>query len=154
VAEWFAGKKGEAPKSSAHFCVDPSEVIQCVRLDDVAWHAPGANRVGIGIEHAGRAAQTEAQWDDAASRAILTRSAKLCAELMREAAIGPGRLTPAQIKEGLSGLCGHIDVTRAYPDKGSHTDPGRNFPWNRYMELVAAELEAQATATAALPPIG
>jgi N-acetyl-anhydromuramyl-L-alanine amidase AmpD len=150
VAEWFAGKGGTpAPQASAHFCVDADEVIQCVRLDDVAWHAPGANRVGIGIEHAGFAAQTAADWDDDASRAILARSAKLCAELMRAAGVAPGRLTPDQVKAGKSGICGHIDVTNAFPESGhGHTDPGPNFPWDHYLELVSAELAANAPAAA------
>jgi N-acetyl-anhydromuramyl-L-alanine amidase AmpD len=143
VAEWFAAPNGAAPQASAHFCVDADEVIQCVRLDDVAWHAPGANRVGIGIEHAGFAAQTAVDWDDESSRKILSRSAKLCAELVRVAGVAPGRLTSDQVKAGMSGLCGHIDVTNAFPDKGhGHTDPGVNFPWDNYLALVSAELAA------------
>ncbi len=141
VADWFGGKRGAAPKASAHFCVGPDEVIQCVRLDDVAWHAPGANRSGIGIEHTGFAAQTVEQWNDEGSNATLQRSARLCAELMRETNIAPGRLTPDQIKANMSGICGHIDVTHAFPDEGhGHTDPGPNFPWDRYLALVAEEL--------------
>jgi N-acetyl-anhydromuramyl-L-alanine amidase AmpD len=146
VAEWFGGKRGAAPQASAHFCVGPDEVIQCVRLDDVAWHAPGANRVGIGIEHAGFAAQTAEQWADASSQAILERSAKLCAEIMRAAGVSPGRLTPAQVKAGMSGICGHIDVTKAFPDEGhGHTDPGPNFPWDRYLALVSDALGSLAS---------
>lgn len=145
VAEWFGGKRGAAPKASAHFCVDQDEVIQCVRLDDVAWHAPGANRVGIGIEHAGFASQTPEDWNDEASRAILARSAKLCAEIMSAAGVSPGRLTPDQVKAGMSGICGHIDVTRAFPDEGhGHTDPGPNFPWDGYLKLVSEELAVLA----------
>jgi N-acetyl-anhydromuramyl-L-alanine amidase AmpD len=151
VAEWFAGHRGDAPPASAHFCVGPDEVLQCVRIDDVAWHAPGANSVGIGIEHAGRAAQTALMWDDAASRSVLALSAKLCAALLCEAKISPARLTPEQVRSGESGICGHIDVTRAFPDRGhGHTDPGPNFPWDHYIAMVSAELASDVSGVVSL----
>jgi N-acetyl-anhydromuramyl-L-alanine amidase AmpD len=142
VAEWFGGKRGPAPQASAHFCVGPDEVIQCVRLDDVAWHAPGANRVGVGIEHAGFAAQTVEQWDDEASRAILLRSARLCAEIMRVAGVAPGRLTPEQVKADERRLRPHRRDGRLPKEGHGHTDPGPNFPWDRYVTLVSAALAA------------
>jgi peptidoglycan hydrolase-like protein with peptidoglycan-binding domain len=46
VSAWFASDT--APKASAHFCVDSNSIVQCVRVEDVAWHAPGANGNGIG----------------------------------------------------------------------------------------------------------
>src|SRR6476469_11249703 len=62
VAAWFAGSS--APQASAHYCIDANSVVECVRDTDVAWHAPGANHNGIGLEHAGRAAQSAADWND------------------------------------------------------------------------------------------
>ena len=69
-ALWF---KNPAAKVSAHYCVDADSIVQCVRDQDVAWHAPGANHDGIGIEHAGRAKQTGRDWSDAYSVAMLQR---------------------------------------------------------------------------------
>ena len=54
-AQWF---RNPGARVSAHYCVDADSIVQCVRDQDVAWHAPGANHDGIGIEHAGRAKQT------------------------------------------------------------------------------------------------
>lgn len=143
VARWFAGASGEAPQASAHYCVDGSEIIQCVEDNLIAWHAPGANARGIGIEHAGRAAQTAAEWDDLESNRILRRSAALVAELCLSYKIPTERIGPAEIKAGKPGICGHADVTAAFPDKGhGHSDPGPNFPWDAYLIAVRAEIRS------------
>src|SRR4051812_19962604 len=62
VAGWFAGSS--APQASAHYCIDDNSVVQSVRDEDVAWHAPGANHNGLGFEHAGKAAQATRDWND------------------------------------------------------------------------------------------
>ncbi len=139
VAQWFAGKT--APKSSAHFCVDRSEVIQCVSLKDIAWHAPGANRTGVGIELAGRAKQSAVDWADDASRETLDLAGPLCAGIAELYRIPVRRLLPTEIRAGERGFCGHNDVTKAFPEKGSgHWDPGPNFPWEAFLARVSAAL--------------
>ena len=85
-ALWF---RNPAAKASAHYCVDADSIVQCVRDQDVAWHAPGANHDGIGVEHAGRAKQTGRDWSDPYSAAMLERSAALVADLCTEA-LDPG----------------------------------------------------------------
>ncbi len=136
VAQWFAGST--APKASAHFCVDSTETIQCVSLDDVAWHAPGVNSFGIGIEHAGRARQTAEDWADEYSTAMLERSAQLAAELCRGLSIPVLRLTVTDLQKGATaGFCGHADVSLAF-NRSTHTDPGKAFPWESYLARVAA----------------
>ena len=89
VAAWFAGKNPQypAPRASAHFFVDDDSIVQGVREDGVAWHAPGANRLGIGIEHAGRARQNRKQWMDDFGIAMLGRSARLSAGIVERWAI-------------------------------------------------------------------
>ncbi len=152
VANWFAGRVGPAPKASAHFCVGQDAVFQCVALDVVSWAAPGANARAVNIEQEGRANQTAEQWGDTASRAMLTRSARLCAELVRELDIPPVRLDFAAVRAGEPGICGHHDVTLAFPERGSgHYDPGKAFPWDWYLAAVADELAKRATDPA--PPI-
>jgi N-acetyl-anhydromuramyl-L-alanine amidase AmpD len=137
VAKWFAGP--QAPQASAHYCVDAIDVIQCVGESDIAWAAPGANANGLHIEHAGRAGQTVEQWADAYSVATLERSAALCADLCRRYGIPIKRLGPDEVKVGARGICGHVDVTRAFPEKkGTHWDPGPNFPWAKYIDMVVA----------------
>jgi N-acetyl-anhydromuramyl-L-alanine amidase AmpD len=137
VAQWFAGPT--APQASAHFCVDAVEIVQCVAESDCAWAAPGANRNGIHIECAGRAGQSPEEWADAFSEATLRRAAALAADLCRRYGIPIKRLDVEEVKAGARGICGHVEVTKAFPDlKGTHWDPGPNFPWAHFLELVIA----------------
>lgn len=134
VAQWFAGPN--APQASAHYCVDNLQIVQCVAELDVAWAAPGANRDGLHIEHAGFAAQTPAQWRDTYSQALLERSSFLAAQLARRYGIPVRKLTVEEVRDGrTSGFCGHADVSLAF-GKSTHTDPGKSFPWADYLALV------------------
>ena len=138
VAEWFADKgapKYPAPKASAHYCIDNLEVIQCVLEKDIAWHAPGANHNGIGLEHAGYARQTEAEWKDDYSVAMLMLSAKLAAEISIRYAIQPVWLSPDDLKAKKRGFTSHANVTLAF-QKSGHMDPGPNFPVQWYLDMV------------------
>ena len=72
-ARWFANPASEV---SAHYCVDADSVVQCVREDDIAWHARGGNANSIGIELAGYAGQKTLGWNDDYSRAVIERAAQ------------------------------------------------------------------------------
>jgi N-acetyl-anhydromuramyl-L-alanine amidase AmpD len=85
-AEWcaafFAGRRGmKPPRSSAHYCIDSDSIVACVPRRRIAWHAPGANQRGIGLEHAGFARQSRAEWLDDYTLAMLQLSSKLTAWL-------------------------------------------------------------------------
>lgn len=133
VASWFAGST--APEASAHYCIDADSVVQCVRDEDVAWHAPGANHNGLGFEHAGRAAQSKADWSDAYSAAMLDRSAQLVAQKCAEHHIPAVWLRPADLRAGKRGITGHVDVSNAF-HRSDHSDPGTSFPIEAYLALV------------------
>jgi N-acetyl-anhydromuramyl-L-alanine amidase AmpD len=134
VAAWFAGP--HAPKASAHYCVDQDSTVQCVRDCDEAWHARGANHNGIGIEHAGHARQTEAEWLDDESARTLARSVELCAALCRAYAIPPVFVDAAGLLRGQRGITTHAEVSRAWR-RSSHWDPGPGFPLASYVARVA-----------------
>lgn len=133
VAAWFAGDS--APKASAHYCVGADGVIQCVRDEDTAWHAPGANATGIGIEMVGYAAQSPDQWNDDYSKTMLEQVALLVIDLAKKHGIPLRQLSPDDLKVGTTGLCGHVDVSRAF-GRSNHTDPGENFPWQDFITMV------------------
>ena len=135
VATWFAGK--DAPKASAHFCVDNENIIQCVADNDVAWHAPGANSNGIGIEHAGFARQTIDEWNDDFSRSMLELSAQLSADLCVKYGIPPLSLDAEALKAGKRGITTHKAVTDAFNGGKGHWDPGPGFPMANYCTRVA-----------------
>ena len=138
VALWFAGRsRFEAPVASCHFCVDSNSVVQCVREGDVAWHAPGANHNGIGIEHAGRSEQTAADWSDSYSTTMLEISAKLAAKLAAAYNIPISWVAPDELRAGVRGFTSHANVSLAF-GKSSHHDPGLHFPVAPYLERVRA----------------
>ncbi|TMR10977.1 hypothetical protein ETD86_37310 [Nonomuraea turkmeniaca] len=140
VAKWFATS---APRTSAHVCVDNNSTVRCVDDNDTAWCAPNANADGLHVELSGYARQTRADWLDTFSRATLANAAKVVASWAKKYDIPVKKLTPAQVAAGKKGICGHVDVTRAYPGTGSHTDPGSKFPWDVFIAMVKDELDGK-----------
>jgi N-acetyl-anhydromuramyl-L-alanine amidase AmpD len=136
--------------TSTHFFVDSNSVVQCVRTDDEAHTARAhGNDVGIQIEVCGKAGQSKTQWADVFSAATIQNVAELCVVIRKK--YGRDRfplvnLTPSQLRDGDNGFAEHYDATKAWPgDKGSHTDPGPNFPWSKLFSTIQ-ELEKAAPA--------
>jgi hypothetical protein len=123
-------------KASAHFCVDVNEIIQCVHDEHMAYGAPYANRNGIHVELAGRAEQTPEQWADPYSEKMLRRAAHLVAHLCRKHGVPIKRIGSDELKAGGRGICGHDTVSKAFPVPKAHWDPGPNFPWLHFIDLV------------------
>lgn len=139
VALWFAGTK--APMASAHYCVDADETIQCVKENVVAWAAPGGNRDGVHIEHAGYASQSMVNWGDEYSTRMLARSASLAADIAKRHGIPVVKLEPEDLKDRtVMGFCGHVDLTQGRMGGHGHTDPGPFFPWETYLEMVRSAM--------------
>ncbi|MEE1939829.1 N-acetylmuramoyl-L-alanine amidase [Streptomyces sp. TRM 70361] len=112
---WFQDPAAEV---SAHYVVRSSdgEVTQTVRDRDTAWHARSGNPYSIGIEHEGYV-------DDPAwfTDAMYRSSAALTRHLTDRYDIPRDR----------THIVGHHEVPG-----NTHTDPGPNWDWNRYMRLV------------------
>lgn len=145
VAEYFR----TTDKGSAHFCIDVDSVVGCVRLEDIAWGAPGANRYGAHLEHAGFARQTAAEWQDDYSQAMLARSAAVAVQRiqtrfgMPTQFIDRDKLKAAKkildagqkLPDGLRGVTTHHEVSQAFK-LSTHYDPGPHFPMAQYLELM------------------
>lgn len=104
---------------SAHYIVgDKGRVVQCVRHEDIAYHAGNwkYNKHSIGIEHGGKAANRKT-WTDAKYRA----SARLAAYCCRR----------HNIRVDRKHIIGHKQVPGA-----DHYDPGRYFDYDRYLKLI------------------
>lgn len=126
---------------STHYFHDDNSTVQCVRTEDKAHHArtQGNNR-GIGHELCGRA-EWDTEWSNTYATAMLKRAAKQAARDAVKWGIPVKHLTVAQVDAGDKGFCGHYDITRAFPeDGGTHTDPGPDFPWSRFLDMVRAEM--------------
>lgn len=132
--------KGPIPPQrggSSHYVTDDVEVVQCVREEDLAWHAGPVNGDSIGIELAGAAGQSQVQWGDEYSTRTLANAAALVADLCQRYAIPIRKLSPDQVWAREAGICGHIDVTKGLRT-GTHWDPGPNFPWQLFLGMVRA----------------
>jgi len=136
--------------TSTHLFIDSDSALREVPDTDRAHHArQHGNQIGLGVELCGGARQTDAQWHDAASLATLRLSAREVAQLCYDHDLPVRRLSVSEVRAAYyapagqrpKGICGHIDVTMAYPeDAGDHTDPGPGFPWTEFLAMVAAEL--------------
>jgi hypothetical protein len=136
---------------SSHYCIDNDSIVQCVREEDVAWCAPGANHNGIHLEHAGHAKQTATEWQDAYTQAMLERSARLTADLCTRYRIPVTWLHPTDLLAGKRGITSHNNVSKAFK-RSTHWDPGKGFPIEPYLSLVrgfmATGTGAESTADA------
>lgn len=106
------------PGGSAHYGVNlDGRMDQYIGEAYIAWHAGNwwINCRSIGIEHVGFGRPED--WTDA----MLRSSAKLTAHLCKKYGIPVDR----------SHIIGHSEVQGA-----THTDPGRAFPWSKYMSFV------------------
>lgn len=139
--------------ASAHYVVDPGEVVQCLTDDTIGYHAP-PNARSIGVELCDPQSGSGKRWSDADHEAMLVRAAALVRDLAVKYNIPTRRLTVADLVAGRKGLCGHVDVSNAW-HQTTHVDPGPDFPWDHFLDLVngddmpltAAEIDAVAKAT-------
>jgi len=127
---------------SAHYCVDPENIIQCVHEYDLAWHCPKGNTRGIGIEIAaygvGNATTPATDWTSDVGQAALKNAAIVCAEACKRWDIPVVKLSVDDLVEGTArGIAGHVDFSNAFKTPGGHQDPGV-FVWDQFIALVEA----------------
>lgn len=139
VAHYFRENVPEDRKSSAHYIIDPSEAVQVVYDSWVAYHAP-PNEHSLALEFCDPMVGDPARWGDLNHRRMLRRGARLAAQLCLAYDIPPRKIGPAMLRENRMGICGHVDVSKAF-GMTSHTDPGPDFPWRKFMAQVRCEYE-------------
>ena len=118
-----------AAGASAHYVVSSKGgMAQCVRNENIAWHAGwwDTNTHSIGIEHAGYIDNPE--WF---TRSMYHTSARLSAWCCKKYKIPIDRkhiIGHSQVPGCSSGSGGGVDC---------HTDPGPYWNWNKYMRLIS-----------------
>lgn len=131
IAAYF---KTEASGGSAHYVVDPNEVVQCVYDDVIAWHAP-PNEHSLGVEMCDTPSSTSsARWLLPNQIKLLNRTARLVARLCVTYDVPPVFLSPLSVKTGHHGITTHNNVSEAF-GQSTHWDPGK-WPKNAFMVLV------------------
>jgi N-acetyl-anhydromuramyl-L-alanine amidase AmpD len=130
LGAWAAGS--QAPRASWHYAVDSDSIVQCVLDQDVAWHAPGGNNEGIGVELVGRARQSVSEWEDDFSVAQLGLAARLFGWLAKKHNIPLVFVDAEGLQQGVAGVTTHHQISLAFK-KSDHWDPGPNFPMQRFL---------------------
>lgn len=133
IAAYF---RSAAARGSAHYVVDPAEVVQVGFDSLICWHAP-PNAHSIGVEMCDFPATGITgmrRWDDANHQAMLTRTAHLVAQLCLAYDVPIHRRYAIGLRLGRRGITGHVSVGRAF-HQTTHWDPGA-FPWRKFMRLV------------------
>jgi hypothetical protein len=117
----------------------PQEVLRSDRSHSAFFHG---NAIGIHHEQCGTASWSALQWQTPYAKAMRDRLARAQADDCKTYGLQVRRLTVAEVRaayydNGPGGICGHYDITRAFPeDGGTHTDPGPNFPWSEHIAAV------------------
>lgn len=124
---------------SAHYVVDPNEIIQCLSEGTIAWHAP-PNTGSIGIELCDWQKGKASRWGDDDHEKMLRRAAPLVGAIAKRYGIPLVWLTPTDLRNGKRGICGHVDVSNAW-HQSDHGDPdmGGMFPKGYFLSLVKDE---------------
>jgi N-acetyl-anhydromuramyl-L-alanine amidase AmpD len=139
--------------ASSHWCVDNNSRVRVVKDEDSAWTMPPTNSWSLNIEMAGYAGQSNIQWHDGYSLAVLDIAAVCAVEWCKKYDIPVRRLTSAQLLRREKGFAGHVDVNRAFR-ASDHSDPGPNFPWRDFFNLVNKHLGQEPARPSAGAPAG
>lgn len=157
IAAYF---RSPSSGGSAHYVVDPGEVVQVVYDDVVAWHAPGCDWSAVhhpepesihsvGIEMCDipgpvpndppgsakwKAARRSWRWIRPNQIKMLHRAARLTARLCAANGIPPAYLTVDDLLAGKDGITTHNNVSQAF-HRSTHWDPGF-WPRRYFMRAV------------------
>lgn len=138
VARWGASS-GAVGRASWHYTVDDGVLIRCLPDDVVSYTAYSpANDYGLHIEIVGRASWSKLEWYR--HQATLKRAAWQVARWSRRYGIPATVLSDEQVARKARGIMSHAQVTRVW-GRGTHTDPGKNFPYRYFEWLVRRRLK-------------
>lgn len=152
IAAYFRSSKAGG---SAHYVVDPGEVVQSAYDSVIAWHAP-PNPGTLGIEMcdipgpvpndkpgtaAFKALKRAWRWRRPEQKEMLRRTAVLTAQLCLAEGIPPRFLNATRLRKlgrNAEGITTH-NVTSTVFRQSTHWDPGF-WPKRRFMKMVRAEV--------------
>lgn len=125
-------------KTSAHFYVDDNAAFRALPLGNIAYGCLyHGNQISVQLELCGRS--------NAITDATMRRAAGIVAELCQQYGLPAVKVSAAQVRNGSKGVCGHVDITAAFPeDGGDHTDPGLKFDWAKFIGYIQQAADTTA----------
>lgn len=118
--------------ASTHLVVDEKQCYRMVPDKTIPWGAPGVNTGGLHIEQCGFAHWTRVQW--LLHEVTLRRSAAKAARWAHMYGIPLRWVGPVGLLIRKKGVTTHKDASVAFRIFGGHTDPGPNFPKDKWMQ--------------------
>lgn len=132
IRSWFDNPASDA---SSHVGIDGDGNTEVwVRSNRKAWTIGAANSFTCNIEFVGRAAQPRSAWEDEQLKAGARWAAYWAIKYGLPIQVGRVRSINGLCVCTRKGIIRHSDVTAA--GFGSHSDPGKNFPMDRFLELA------------------
>ncbi len=140
VGEYF---RNPLAKVSSHIIVDEDSIVRSVADDFIAYTVGAANAWTLNIEICGFASWSEAEWEAHAD--TLGLAAQVVAAWCKRYAIPVHLLSLDELRQTAPrarGITTHNDVNLALGVKGGHTDPGKGFPLEAFLDMVRDALDA------------
>lgn len=132
VANFFAQ---ESTQASTQLAVDRDSCVRMLPDLVIPWGASGANSDGLHVEICGRAGWDREQWFSPEVKPMLERTAAKVAKWCWQYRIPRRWLSVSDLQADKRGLTTHADVNAAFK-RGSHWDPGPNFPRDWFLKRV------------------
>jgi hypothetical protein len=160
IAAYF---RSSAAKGSAHYVIDPGEVVQAEFDSVICWHAP-PNQGSLGNEMcdmpgpvpgdkpgtaAFKAAKRAWRWTKPEQMRMLRRTARLTAEQCLAYDVPPVFLSPQKLRAGKRGVTTHANVSKAF-HQSTHWDPGF-WPRAVFMNMVRRNVKRLRAEAATKP---
>lgn len=143
LARWMDTKS-----VSYHKIVDDDSAVNYVGDNRASWSARSANSRSLNLCFTGFAHWSRQEW--LAHPRMLARGADIVRHWCKTYSLPKVKLSPSQVGFNQEGIAGHVDWTLGKRD-GSHTDPGKNFPWDIFIEMVLASVSGGIVIPIALP---
>ena len=131
-AKYFSKTKRAA---SSHPIVDTDSTVFYLPSRYMAWHCKGLNARSVGIEMATQAGKWGWLLEHARDWALdmLWRTARVAAGYAVTYDIPAKKISASMARKGAKGFLGHGQA-----DPKRRTDPGRDFPWELFLDMVTS----------------
>lgn len=122
--------------ASYHKIVDDDSTVHYLPDNVASWSIRSGNSRSLNLCMTGWARWSREEWLSHSS--MLQHAALLVREWCMKYRIPLSKISPVQVGQNHSGICGHIDWTLGKRD-GTHTDPGTGFPWDVFIRYVVGD---------------